>query len=672
MRLTQARVQHFKSIDDSGVVTIDPKVTVLVGQNEAGKTAFLQALEKARAVRSGVQFDVTEDYPRKGVNEYRKRHGEKPDVAVVLTYELTPKELDAVNSDMGAAVLKSPTISLTHRYDGSSLVGITVDEPALVKSVVKNAKLPAELGKAAGAAPTVRALIKVLEQADLNAEGEAFLGSLQKRFATALKSKWAEVVAYEVWNDYLGTPPKFLYFGDYQLMPGKVNLTSLQQRVSNPAQLTDEDQTTLRLLSMADVDLNELLTTTGYEEAKSRLEGLSNSITDQVFEFWTQNRELEVEFDIKNDPADPDPRFQNGPNLYIRIRNRRHRVTVPFSQRSKGFIWFFSFLVWFDSVRAESKNAPVVLLLDEPGLSLHALAQGDLLRYIDSLADRDQVLYTTHSPFMVHGERLHQVRLVEDKPKEGTTVTDNVMGSDPKTVFPLQAALGYTVAQNLFISKRNLVVEGAADLIYLQYFSSQLEAVGRTGLRDSVTIMPVGGLDKLATFIALLGGNDLEMAVIHDLASRPDTRLESMVRERLIRDRQLLNYGMFREDGSPTPKKAAARGGAKPAEEAGGDGTPRATDVEDLMSPDLYLSLFNGAFAKQLAGRQVTEANLPKGDRIVERLERYLKAEGITLRPSGGFNHYTPASYLASNPMAPDEATLERFERLFKAVNALF
>jgi hypothetical protein len=408
---------------------------------------------------------------------------------------------------------------------------------------------------------------------------------------------------------------------------------------------------------MADVDLADVMAATGYEEAKARLEGLSNSITDQVFEFWTQNRELDVEFDIKPDPTDPQPPFNNGgPNLYIRIRNRRHRVTVPFNQRSKGFIWFFSFLVWFDSVKAAGNNAPIILLLDESGLSLHALAQADLLRYIDSLAERHQVLYTTHSPFMVHGDRLHQVRLVEDRAREGTVVTDNVMGSDPKTVFPLQAALGYTVAQNLFISKRNLLVEGPADLIYLKFMSAQLEGAGREGLRDDITVVPAGGLDKVATFIALLRGNELEMAVVHDLGARPDTRLESMVREKIIRDRQLLNYGMFRGGVVGSGKQANLP----------------ATDVEDLFTPTLYLKLFNGVYAKQLGKASVAEASLPKGDRIIEQLEQYLEANKLMLRPSGGFNHYMPASFLASNPPKVDKKTLDRFEALFRAVNALF
>lgn len=650
MRLISARVRSFKSIDDSRQVTIDPEVTVLVGQNEAGKTAFLQALEKARPIRKGIKFDVTEDYPRKSLNEYRRQHEKTPAAVVDFTFELSDQEVTKVNTKIGVNVLQSNQFTLTHKYNNSSNIGITADEPAFIKFVVKKAKLAAEVSKRAMAAPTVRELLQLLEESDLNAEGQEFLAQLKERFSAALKhGGWSNLLAYEVWHTHIGEPGKFLYFGDYQLLPGKVNLPGLASRVADPDELTDEDHTVLRLLHMAEVDLKDVMAKTGYEEAKARLEGLSNRITDQVFEYWTQNRELDVEFDIRADPADSDARFQSGPNLYIRIRNRRHRVTVPFSQRSKGFIWFFSFLVWFDSVRAEGIASPVILLLDEPGLSLHALAQADLLRYIDKLSQRHQVLYSTHSPFMVHSDRLHQVRLVEDRLKDGTVVTDNVTGSDPKTVFPLQAALGYTIAQNLFISKRNVLVEGPADLVYLRYFSAQLEEANRTALRDDATVVPCGGLDKVATFIALLGGNELKTVVVHDFGARPDARLESLVREKIIREKEVLNYAMFRVPGQTTGSTS--------------------TDVEDLLSEDLYLNLFNQTFAKELKGRNITMSDLPAGDRIVERLERFLEAEKIQLRPSGGFNHYRVASHLAANPRSADADTLARFESLFRAVN---
>ncbi|WP_193748195.1 ATP-dependent nuclease [Exiguobacterium indicum] len=430
---------------------------------------------------------------------------------------------------------------------------------------------------------------------------------------------------------------------------------------NDPQVLKEEDKTALSLLKMARVDLEDLTQASGYEKVKAKLEAISNSITDKVFDYWKQNQELDVEFDIRADPTDEAP-FNAGNNLYIRIRNRRHRVTVPFSQRSKGFIWFFSFIVWFDSIKEQLEtDRDIILLLDEPGLSLHALAQEDFLDYIENLADDHQIIYSTHSPFMVPSDQLHRVRMVEDKIKEGTKITSNISSSDPKTVFPLQAALGYSIAQNLFISKKNLLVEGPADLIYLKFFSSFLESKGRKFLDPDITIIPVGGLDKLATFIALLGGNQLEVAVLHDYNHRPDARLETLSREKLINKRQIYHYGMFRDETQSGKKDASQY---------------LNSDVEDMLSPRVYLTLFNSAYQNELNGINIKVSDLPQSsDRIVERINSYLKSNSIRLRPSGGFNHYLPANHLATKSLTPskiDDKTLLRFEALFERVNNLF
>jgi predicted ATP-dependent endonuclease of OLD family len=129
-----------------------------------------------------------------------------------------------------------------------------------------------------------------------------------------------------------------------------------------------------------------------------------------------------------------------------------------------------------------NRNSDIILLLDEPGLSLHARAQKDLLDAIDSnFTGPRQVIYTTHSPFMVRTESLDRVRIVEDKgPAEGAVVSNEAgKTSDPDTLFPLQAALGYDIAQNLFIGNRNILMEGTSDFAYLTAFSSYLRSKGR-------------------------------------------------------------------------------------------------------------------------------------------------------------------------------------------------
>ena len=162
--------------------------------------------------------------------------------------------------------------------------------------------------------------------------------------ARAVKATGWGLIDGHIWQTYLSPPlPKFLHFDDYKLFEGKINLPSLQAREA-ANQFTDADETAQGLLQLAGATLQELMNDEGYETAKAKLEAIGLNITQKIFQFWKQNQDLDVEFDLKTDPKDTAP-YNSGVNLYIRIKNRRHGVTVPFDQRSKGFIWFFSFLV---------------------------------------------------------------------------------------------------------------------------------------------------------------------------------------------------------------------------------------------------------------------------------------------------------------------------------------
>ncbi len=659
MLLTKTHITLFKSIDNSNEVTIESDVTSLVGQNESGKTAFLEALYKAFAVEKDITYNYIEDYPRKELTFYEEQHKKNPAIVANLTYKLNKDEVQYINDDLDFQLLEELSFRISYKYDNSSLIELSIPiktSEAYIEHLITNSPLPKEIKDNLSGVTTLEEILKNLVNFDLNSESSDWFSNLAQKFKCPEGSNW-KILNYYIWENHLSPElPKFVYFDEYQFLPGKVNLSNIQYKIQTNT-LTKEDKTVLALLDLARISIDDLTTPSGYETSKAKLEGISNLITDRVFKYWTQNQDLEVQFDIKEDLNDVAP-FNNGKNLYIRIRSQRHRVTVPFNQRSKGFIWFFSFLVWFDSIKKQTgTNRDLILLLDEPGLNLHALAQADLLRYIDHLAQSHQIIYTTHSPFMVHSDRIHQVRTVEDLPKEGTKISDNVSSSDRKTIFPLQAALGYTIAQNLFISKRNLLVEGPADLIYLKLFSSILDEEGRESLRDDITIVPVGGLDKLTTFVALLCGNQLDLVVLHDYANKPDAKIESLVQQKLIRDRNVIHYAMFRNGYSPKNPSFPS------------------SDVEDMMSEAFYISIFNSSFTKELNGLQITANDLPSGDRIVERLERYLRNKSIQLRPNGGFNHYRVANYLASNPVTPHQVnkdTLDSFEHLFKRVNELF
>lgn len=308
-------------------------------------------------------------------------------------------------------------------------------------------------------------------------------------------------------------------------------------------------------------------------------------------------------------------------------------MTLNFSERSRGFVWFFSFLVAFSEYR--NRNEKLILLLDEPGLGLHGAAQSDLLRYIDEkLAPEHQVIYSTHSPFMVEPTKLDRVRLVEDVDGEGTKVSDNVLSTSRDTVFPLQAALGYELAQTLFVGPDNIVVEGPADYLYLTVMSEYLKENGRTALEERWTIVPVGGLDKIPTFIALLGAQ-LHVAVIMDSAAGGSQKINDLISRGVISARNIVSL--------------SAITGSKEA------------DIEDLFDEDAYLRLVNESGAAS-----VEKALLPAGSRITKRIERLI---------GHSYDHHRPARYLLErqNDLAKvfADSTLKSFETLFAAVNAL-
>lgn len=310
-------------------------------------------------------------------------------------------------------------------------------------------------------------------------------------------------------------------------------------------QLDRDDQRGVRLfcefLEYAGVSIDKILNVQTYETFNAKLQAASNNITDQILEYWTQNPDLDVLVRVEQArPGDPAP-FNSGTIARARIVNRLHRVDTPFSERSAGFVWFFSFLVKFAQIKAD--DSPVVLLLDEPGLSLHGKAQADLLRFFkEKLAPHHQIVYSTHSPFMVPASAFDRVRIVEDKVEtkarrripHGTKVREDVLELDPDTLFPLQAALGYEITQSLFVGEHTLLVEGPSDVLYLQALSAALHGQNRAGLDARWTLCPSGGIDKIMPFVSLFAGNMLHVAVLSDQSTGDKRKLQRITESGIL------------------------------------------------------------------------------------------------------------------------------------------
>jgi hypothetical protein len=185
-----------------------------------------------------------------------------------------------------------------------------------------------------------------------------------------------------------------------------------------------------------------------------------------------------------------------------------------------------------------------------------------------------------------------------------------------------------------------------SDILYVDTMTGVLSRAGKTGLSEKWTLSPVGGSDKVSTFVALMRGQkNLNIAVLIDTQKKDQQKIANLYKDKLLKKKQVLTFAEF----------------TKTAE----------ADIEDMFDIGFYLELVNSEFKGQLAS-PVTEAALPQHPRIVERLAQYFEANPLK---SGTFNHYRPARYFAEHiaELEPklSAATVARFEEAFNILNAL-
>lgn len=630
MLLKKVTIHKYKSFLTEQSYTVEERITRIVGKNESGKTALLEALAKSNYFEDNAEFkfDKDLDYPR---SELIKAKNQNP-AAITCEYELSDEDVESVEEEYGEGIISKQTFSLTSYYDNTrTTTGIAVDFDVFKNWLITSYDVGDQGKELLRAADSFSALENAVSENDTTPGMTGIQNELNKIKKVA--GKWGNPLAGYIYLTHISPAvPKLWYFSDYFSLPCRINLNEFATGKPTGSLSSEEFKIAKALFELSGLQLSDIQSETNFEVFKAQLEATSNSITDDMFEYWTTNQNLEIRFDIEH--AANNVRYLN-----IRIYNSKHRVTLPLKNRSKGFLWFFSFLVWFSKIQGNT-NTRYILLLDEPGLSLHASAQNDLLRFIDEkLAPEYQVIYTTHSPFMIDSLKLNEVRTVYDtqNPRVGSVVSDAVEEKDSDTLFPLQAALGYTIAQNLYVSPNNLLVEGISDLVYLSHFSSALKVLGREGLSDNVTIVPVGGADKIATFISLMRGNELSTVCLLDTFTdqSAETRLKKMVEQKIIADKKIIYYHSVL-------------------------GQPFA-DIEDMFTKDEYVALYNGAFSTSI---KVTDIDVDKP--IMSQLKR--------LNGNKPFNHYSPANYMAKNigALTFSDETLNHFERLFAAINKKF
>jgi AAA15 family ATPase/GTPase len=649
--LKEFRVREFRSIWDSGPVGVG-EITCLVGKNEAGKTALLKALYRLNPViDEDARFDVTDDYPRREVSDYQddvlaKRKPHTTPISAVFT--LTGDDVQPVSDLFGPDALLLNEVELFKSYDNSRTFSLQFDEKAAQAHLLASAELVDQTRDQLRSTTDWKSLADTLAAV----EATAAVTHLRELVAKILKAGNGSTYAY---NTFLARRlPKFLYFDEYYQLRGHENIPALIER-KKTGKLAPSDRPLLGLINIARLKLEDLSNIKRTVELSNTLEGASNQLTKRILPYWSQNKHLHLRFDVREARPEDPPDMRTGSNIWGRVYDTAHLVTTELGSRSRGFVWFFSFVAWYEDIKRGDED--LVLLLDEPGLSLHAKAQADLLRYFEEqLRPHNQVVYTTHSPFMIDPRHFERVLVVQDasidadvpQDHDGTRVLTNVLDASDDSLFPLQGALGYEIHQTLFVGPNTLIVEGPADLLFLQAMSSVVQQRGKEGLSDKWTITPVGGAGKVPTFVALLSSQTgLKIATLLDIQASEKHLIEDLYKKRLLAKKHVLTYANFT--------------GGKEA------------DVEDMFERDFYLRLVNSEFSRDLSTPiALSDLNM-KMPRILKALEAHFA--GSPMKAGVSFGHFRPARFLTENlgVLEPQisQSTVERFSKAFYALNTL-
>ncbi|WP_052748155.1 AAA family ATPase [Cellulomonas sp. FA1] len=244
--------------------------------------------------------------------------------------------------------------------------------------------------------------------------------------------------------------------------------------------------------------------------------GYANSIVDTI------NTELAKALDFRHWWSQ-DSQFELIVSLYefdlvFMIRDRTGR-SYGFDERSDGMKYFLSYFVQYLAHRPRDDGRAEVLLMDEPDRFLSSSGQQDLLRVFDDFADpKDpgrrpvQVVYVTHSPFLIDKNEADRIRVLEKgEHDEGTRVVNSAAANHYE---PLRSAFGSFVAETTFIGNCNLVVEGPSDQVLIAGTSRWLKSLGisdRSRLDlNHITIVPAGGTRHIPYLVYLARGRDVE------------------------------------------------------------------------------------------------------------------------------------------------------------------
>lgn len=487
MQLKAFRITNFRSIVDSGWVQLSPDgVTVLVGQNESGKTSVLHALHCALAEQS-----VSPDDKRIGL----------PDPVVFFQIKLTAGEL---NDDLS-------------EFDPNDISGVEY----FIKNANELIDLKCEWFEADDPKNQIEFKTSLVNSAEfeicieksrnlnLMPSRKFIINTLDSENHVTLTEPLARIDSEKIGKILYDALPFSTFFdADSGLLPNTVDISSNGKPSGSGATAARN------FLTIAEIDLPKLVAGDG-RYRQNILNRANKKVSDDFTSFWSQligetsKLTLKCEFQHYEKSIG-----EKAGQIYLEFWICDGNTQLYPKQRSLGVRWFVSFYLQLRA--SEKNNSKSIFLLDEPGANLHAKAQSDVLKLIDKLKTEVPIIYSTHSPEMIEYDKLFRVRAVQrDSNKEDspTIIIDahQLGAASTDTLSPVLAAMGSDMSKQAVIKKtRNVLLEEISGFYYLKSFWKLSE------IKDTVHFIAATGVNKLPALANMFLGWGLDFLVAVD------------------------------------------------------------------------------------------------------------------------------------------------------------
>jgi AAA ATPase-like protein len=661
MKLKGFRVTNFRSIEDSGWISTDD-VAALIGTNESGKTNILMPLWKLKPAKNG-ELNPLQDFPRKRYNEIRSMKT-KP-VFIEAHFEMDDEQAEQIASLTGASADKVKRVVVQRNLGGGYYVNFPDAHPvrsverAQVSDILSSARAELDSMKAAKSDEDLKTrmltvLTDLSTKVDISSDGLSAaniqdliesLASVSTEKATKtsiIGPRYAQVTESlteihhtvsqpsasdnaEARSTALGFVPPFVYYSNYGNLDSEIYLPHVIENLKRTDLGTKEEAKTrtlkvlfefVRLKPEEILELGKDIAPGSAkpseteiqkiaEKKKERtvlLQSASTELTDKFKNWWRQGNYI---FEFQAD----------GDHFRIWVSDSVRPEKIELEGRSTGLQWFLSFYLIF-LVESGLSHQDAILLLDEPGLSLHPIAQKDLSKFFENLSQTNQLLYTTHSPFMVDADHLDRVKAVYVDEKGNTVTSENLRArevnvSQSQSIYAVYAALGLSVSDTLFLGCQPVIVEGQSDQIYLSFIKTYLIGKGLITPMREIVFPPAGGTRGVKPMVSILGAKDDDLPYVTLDSDEAGLKMAGELRRGLYKSAQdrVLLVGDFI--------------------------TVPDAEVEDLF-PQEFIARLMTRYLQRVAAIQDDDFDeaVESGKPVIPQMEAYVKKNGITLPES--------------------------------------